>query len=207
MYTLIASRGAGSAIVEAALDIAGLPYSIREIDPWTSQADSDLLRSYNLLGQVPTLLMPDGSVMTESAAIVLHIADRAPEADLAPAGGDAARPWFLRWLEFFVASIYPTFTFGDEPSRWVSDEAAQRELRERTDRYREELWQVVEAGVAPAPWLFGDRFSALDLYVSAMTRWRPRRAWFQEHCPKLHTVACAVDGDPRVAKAWARNFS
>jgi GST-like protein len=39
-----------------------------------------------------------------------------------------------------------------------------------------------------------------------MSHWRPRRAWFAEHCPKLHEVALRVDGDPRVAGVWARNY-
>lgn len=206
MHTLLASRGAGSAIVEAAFAVAGLPCQVENLDLWETGADRDRLKAYNPLGQVPVLLLPDGAVMTESAAMVLHIADLAPEAGLAPPPGDPARPAFLRWLEFVVASIYPTFTFGDDPARWVPDGTAAQALRASTDAYRESLWQVVEAGIAPAPWLLGTRFSALDLYVSVMTRWRPRRAWFAERCPRLHGVALAVDADPRVAPVWARNF-
>ncbi len=190
-YTLLANPGTGSAIVEAALELAGLPYAIETVDPWTAGASRERLRALNPLLQVPTLLLPDGSVMTESAAMVLLVADRAPAAGLAPATDDAARPAFLRWLIFLVGSLYPTFTFGDDPSRWVGDAAARDQLEEALD---------------PAPWCLGATFSALDLYVGVMTHWRPRRAWFAEHCPVLHRVAQAVDGEARLRKVWARNF-
>jgi len=38
--------------------------------------------------------------------------------------------------------------------------------------------------------------------VGVMTHWRPRRAWFAEHCPKLHAIAMAVDADPRLRPLW-----
>ena len=205
-YTLLASPGSGSAIVEAMLALSGLPHAIETMDPWTAGPSRERLRALNPLVQVPTLLLPDGSVMTESAAMVLHILDRRPDAGLAPAAADAARPAFLRWLLFLVASLYPTFAFGDDPSRWVSDAAARDELRRQTDACRQSLWRQMEAALAPAPWCLGGRLSALDLYVGVMTHWRPRRAWFAEHCPKLHRVALALDGEERLRPVWARNF-
>ena len=205
-YTLLAHPGTGSAIVEAALEFAGLPYAGEVVDPWTAGVSRDRLRALNPLLQVPTLLLPDGSVMTESAAMVLHVADRAPAAGLAPAAGDPARPAFLRWLIFLVGSLYPTFTFGDDPSRWVGDATARDQLRRSTDEYRQAMWRQLEEAVDPAPWCLGATFSALDLYVGVMTHWRPRRAWFAENCPRLHKIALAVDGKARLRPVWARNF-
>jgi GST-like protein len=67
------------------------------------------------------------------------------------------------------------------------------------------LWGIVEEA-AGAPWFLGDRFSALDIYVAAMTRWRPKRPWFAEHAPRLHAIALAADAEPRLAQVWARNY-
>ncbi len=55
-------------------------------------------------------------------------------------------------------------------------------------------------------WFLGERFSALDVYVGIMTHWRPGRAWFAEHCPRLHAIAEAVDRLPALAPVWAANF-
>jgi GST-like protein len=206
MYTLIGAPGWGSAIAEALLELSGLPYRVEDIDTSKPPAESKRLTAANPLAQVPTLLLPDGTVMTESAAIALHIADRAPAANLVPPPGDAARDAFLRWLVFIVANVYPMYTVGDDPSRFVSGEAAQKELRASTDAYREKSWRIVEANIAPEPWFLGTRFSALDVYVKVMTHWRPRRAWWPANCPKLMSVALAADKEPRLAKVWQRNF-
>ncbi len=57
----------------------------------------------------------------------------------------------------------------------------------------------------PAPWFPGNEFSALDIFISVMSRWRPGRAWFARHCPKLYAIGCAVDA--RLTPVWKRNFS
>jgi GST-like protein len=206
MYILIGAPGWGSAIAEALLELSGLPYQVEDIDTTKPPAESKRLVAVNPLAQVPALLLPDGTVMTESAAIALHVADRVPAAGLVPPPGDAARDAFLRWLVLIVANVYPMYTVGDDPSRWVSTEAAQKELRASTDAYREKSWRIVEAAIAPQPWLLGTRFSALDVYVKVMTHWRPRRDWFKANCPKLTSVALAADKEPRLAKVWQRHF-
>lgn len=143
--------------------------------------------------------------MTESAAIALLIGDLAPEAGLVPPPGNAGRPSFLRWLITLVAAIYPTFTYGDEPQRWVPEGGPAEALRERTNGRREALWQMLEAAFSPDPWLLGKQVCALDVYVCVMTQWRPRRAWFAEHCPGLERVGRAMDGLPALAEVWRRN--
>lgn len=205
-YLLLASKGTGSTVVEAALELSRLPYEVEELSCSTLGPGSDRLRALNPLGQVPALVLPDGSVPTESAAIVMHIRARAPGVGLVPPADAETRPMFLRWFFFFVGAIYPTFTFGDEPERWVRDPAAGQQLRESTDRHREEMWLYVEGQISPEPWLIGAEFSILDIYVWVMTHWRPRGAWFAEHCPKLSAIALAVDGRSELAAVRARNF-
>ena len=207
MYTLIGAPGWGSVIAEALLELSGLPYRVEDIDTTKPATESKRLTALNPLAQVPTLLLPNGAVMTESAAIALHLADRAPATWLAPPPGDSTRDAFLRWLVFIVANVYPMYTVGDFPARFVSGEAAGKELRASTDSYRDKSWRIVEANIAPSPWFLGARFSALDVYAKVMTHWRPRRDWFKENCPKLMSVALAADQEPRLAKVWQRNFT
>ncbi len=199
-WRVLGCKGWGSAIVEAALTVANVPYEREEI-----AADPDRLREallpYNVLAQVPTCVMPGGEVMTESLAIVLHLDEVVPAAALLPPPGDPARREALRWLTFLVAAVYPTFTYGDLPKKWSCGD----ELRRSTDAHREALWKYLD-GVARGPWFLGERQSAIDLYLGVMTRWRLRRAWFDAQCPKLAAIAHAIDRDPRLAAVWAANF-
>jgi GST-like protein len=82
-YVLIGSEGCGSVIIELAMLKAGAEFELEEIPYLEPGPDRDRLLELNPLGQVPTLIMPDGDVMTESAAIILHLADAFPDAQLA----------------------------------------------------------------------------------------------------------------------------
>jgi GST-like protein len=202
-WRVMGCRGCGSAIVEAALVLAKIPYDREEVNYETKEGH-DQLAKLNPLAQVPTVLLPDGTVMTETAALVLYIDGLVPELSLIPAVRDPLRRELLRWLMFLVAAVYPTFTYGDDPKKWVGD--AGDRLRQSTDEHRKSLWRLVE-GAVRGPWFLGETPSALDLYVAVMTRWRPRREWFAEHCPRLYKIATAVDDDPRLKSVWATNFS
>lgn len=206
-YHLFARPGWGSVIVEAQLAALGLPYEIEDVPDLfeSGQARRDFAR-HNPIAQVPTLRLPDGTLLTESAAITLHLADATGRDDFVPAPDHPARPAFLRWLVFLVANVYPTFTYADDPKRFVhGDEAAAAAFGKTVDDYRCRLWGVVEAA-AGAPWFLGERFSALDVYMATMTHWRPGRKWFDEHAPALAAIARRAGADERFLAVWKRNF-
>jgi len=204
-YALYARKSWGSAIAEAALTLAGVDFDLvdargapaRRIPP---------LEAVNPLGQWPTLVCPDGFVLTESAAIVFHLGDIAPAAGLVPRARAAERRAFLRWLQVIVGAIYPTFTYADYPARYVSGARARKELVESIQQRRKDIWLGIEAAIEPNPWFLGQRFSALDIYVAVMTRWGPRRRWFAQHAPRLTAVARAADAHEALRSVWQRNF-
>jgi len=207
MYQLFGRKGWGSALTELQLAWYGLPYRLEEVgDLFTSEAARQELAKVNPVAQLPTLVLPYGTVMTESAAITLHLAEAAGSAELVPPPGDPTRPQFLRWLVFIVANIYPTFTYADDPSRFVTGEAAQKAFRDSVDAYAIRLWRMME-DAAVGPWFLGERFSAIDIYLAVMTRWRPRRPWFAEHAPRLSASALAAEAQPKLAEVLARNFA
>ena len=72
-----------------------------------------------------------------------------------PAPQAPERGKFLRWLVFIVANIYPTFTYADDPARFVSVSAARDPFRAATDAYAQRLWRQVDSQ-AGSPWFLGD---------------------------------------------------
>lgn len=201
MWRIMGMKGCGSAIAEAVFTLAEIPYEREEHDYDSTEGKAALLAK-NPLAQVPTVIAPDGGVLTETAAIALHVDELAPRAQLLPPAGDPLRRDAQRWLVFLVAALYPTFTYGDNPARWGGGD----ELRRATDAHREALWRHLES-VAAGPWFLGARRSVLDVYVSVMTRWRPGRAWFADACPTLSAIAAEVDRDPRLSRVWDANFA
>ena len=204
-YTLWGRPGWGSALVEAQLDWYGLPFAYEPVGDLFKDPDAKArLEKVNPLAQVPTLVMPDGSVMSESAAITLLLADITGSDSLVPAPGAKERAAFLRWLVFLVANIYPTFTYADDPARFVSVSNARDPFRAAADAYAQRLWRQVESA-AGAPWFLGERFSALDIYIGVMTRWRPRRGWFETETPRIFAIARKADQRPELKETWRRN--
>src|SRR5688572_18628341 len=204
---LFGEPGWGSAIVEAQLVWYGLDYDFERVGDLFKPADADArarLAAANPLAQIPTLVLADGTVLTESAAITLLLAERMEQDSLVPRAGDAARAPFLRWLVYLVANVYPTYTYGDDPKRFVDGDDAQRSFNDHVENYRKKLYTLLE-GAAGAPWFLGERFSALDLYLRVMNRWRPKREWFAAHTPRLAAIADRAEQLPQLAACWRRN--
>lgn len=203
---LYGEPGWGSAIVELQLGWYGLDYRFERVGDLIASAESRAaLAPVNPVAQVPTLILEDGRVMTESPAITLLLADRTGRDDLVPGPAAPERADFLRWLVFFVASIYPTYTYGDDPARFVPEPAGQEGFRLAVDAWRERLYRVAEAA-AGSPWFLGERFSALDVYAAVLTRWEPGPDWFRREAPKLRASGAAVRGLPALAVIARRNF-
>jgi GST-like protein len=206
MYSLFARAGWGSVLVEAQLAWYGLEYQVQAVgDLFKEPHARDQLLLANPIAQIPTLILPDGTVMTESAAITLLLADMTARTDLVPGASEPKRAQFLRWLIFIVTNIYPTFTYADDPARFFSDEVGRSSFRANVDAYAKRLWGIMEAA-AVGPWFLSDRFSAVDIFIATMTQWRPQRPWFAVHTPKLAAIATRTDALPKLASVWERNF-
>ncbi|NIV16910.1 MAG: glutathione S-transferase [Woeseiaceae bacterium] len=203
---LYGEPGWGSALIEAQLDWYGLDYEFEAVgNLFKSDEARDKLTEINPIAQVPTLVMDDGSVMTESAAITLLLAEQRNDDSLVPSAGSADRAAFLRWLIFIVANIYPTYTYADDPSRFVKAKEAQEGYKDTVHDWGKKMYLVLEEA-AGQPWFLGERFSAIDIYVCLMSRWEPGREWFEEHAPKLISIASATKQKDRLRNTWIRNF-
>ena len=122
---LYRSPGCGSAMVEAAFALADKPLDRFTASRWDSPDRLKALERVNPLGQVPTLVWPDGTVQTESIAILIEIALRYPEAQLLPSGLPE-RATALRWLLFLGTTIYASFNPRDFPERWLPESTQQK---------------------------------------------------------------------------------
>jgi GST-like protein len=211
-HHLLGCLGCGSAIVETLLNLAKIKYMYEEVDYGDGSPTRQRLLDVNPLGQVPSLVLPDGTVMTESLAIAFHVNDLRPEAGLVPPPDHPDRAKYLRWQVFLIAAVYPTFTYGDDTSRWVdNDESAGKLLRASTDDHRKRtmkwLNDAAEQDGTRGPWFLGDTFSTLDVYVAMMTYWRPGKKWYEKNCPKLIAIAKKAEENPVIAEMVKRNFS
>lgn len=205
---LYGAKGSGAVAAEAALRLIGEPYEL--IDAYTFDPDDpesgDKVLAANPMRQVPALVLPSGEVLTESAAILVWLAEAYPQARLAPAPGDPARGQFLRWMSFVSAAIYSLYWVKDTPARLAPDPAAQPVLVERVLDRIAECWGMMDGQVSPGRYILGDELTVLDLYVNVVSRFRPRRERFYQVAPKMADCVRRVDADPRLAPLWAERM-
>jgi GST-like protein len=203
-YILYGAAGSGAVAVEAALRIAGQPYELVESVTWDEDhpESGDRVLAANPMRQIPALVLPGGEVMTESAAILIRLAELHPAARLAPGPNEAPRGQFLRWMAFVSSAIYALYWVKDDPSRLAPDPAAQGPLEARTLERIAQCWGIMESQVSPGRYILGDELSALDLYVATVSRFNPRRERFYEVAPRMGETVRRVDADPRLVELW-----
>lgn len=206
-FTIFSALGSGGVPVEAAMTLIGLPFEVVEAPTWEGEAEQAKVAAVNPLKQIPALVTPEGETITESAAILIWLADRFPAARLGPTIDDPARAQFLRWMTFIPASIYSLFWVRDDPSRLGGpDPEVQTRIKAATAERILDCWRMMESQITPGRYLLGDELSVLDLYVTVVSRWGPRRVRFYEAAPRMSEVVKRVDADPRLAGFWAERF-
>ena len=207
VYTLYGAPGSGATPVHAALTLIGAPVKAIDVAPWEGEAEREKLIPVNAMRQVPVLVLPSGEVMTESAAILIWLADRYPESGLAPGIDDPRRAQYLRWMCFIPAAIYSMYWVRDEPSRLTADPQAEAVIEARTAERIAECWRLMNTQMPRGTrYLLGEHISMLDLYVTVVSRWTPRRTRFYREAPRMADVVRRVDTEPRLAQFWASRF-
>jgi GST-like protein len=199
-FVVYGAVGCGSAAVEAALTLIAAPFRIEEV-PFKALAGGA-----NPMAQVPSLRLPGGELMTESAAILIWLADTYPASQLAPALHSPARPAFLRWMAFVSSAIYSLYWLKDDPSRVAADSESQAFLKARLSDRIAACWGIMEAQIHPGRYLLGDNLSVLDLYVTVVGRWTPREPLHQTVAPRIGEIIRRVESDPRLSALWAERF-
>ena len=207
-YTLYGDLGSGAFSAEAALAEAGAPYEFSLVSLERGEQKQPQFLAINPSGKMPALRLPEGDIVTESAAILLTLADHFPQAKLLPPPGSPERARAYRWLLFMAGEIYPFVEIVDYPERFARDDVEIDRLRAvARERVRERLLLVER--IATGPFILESGFSLLDIYAAMFSRWGGTlgRDWRDEHLPLLTALAERVATRPAIAPVWQRHFA
>jgi GST-like protein len=206
MFKIFGAVGSGSVPVEATLTLLGIPYEVVEAVTWEDEAARKLVETVNPLRQVPALVLPSGEVMTESAAILIYLADLHPEAGMAPGLDDPKRAQYLRWMVYVSAAIYAFVWIVDDPTRILAGKEQALPAIDRIHDRRADCWRIMDEQIAPGRYILGDDLSVLDLYVAVVSRFAPGRVRFYKSAPKMAEIVRRVDANPHLKEFWAKRF-
>jgi glutathione S-transferase len=138
----------------------GAPYRMELVSFDKGEHKKAGFLAVNPMGKLPALVHR-GTVVTEAGAICAYLADAFPAAGLAPAPGAAERGTYYRWMFFGAGCVEPALM-----DRMTSRPAPPRPSSNGYGCY-EDTVNTLEKAVTPGPFILGDRFSAVDVYVGS----------------------------------------
>ncbi len=202
MYHLYFTMESSAMGCHAALEEIGADYALHHVD-LTAERTRDYL-TLNPLGKVPTLIdeRDDGErlVMYQSGAILLYLADRHPEAELAPPPGSVGRGMCYQWLSFFGEMLQASYMMSYYPERFTTDAEGREAVVAKGAKWITEYLSLVEGALIPGPYILGQTFSVCDLYLHTCSRWNPPDYPRFADFPSLARNAALVEARPAVQR-------
>ena len=204
MLTLYGSEGAGSVAAEALLTHLGTPFELKLLDLEAKEEESAEFLAINPRGQIPVLVLEDESILTESLAIMFHIADSNPSSGLIPEVGSADRAQVYRWMSFLGTNVYEGFLrlFYADTYTTGSDTAG---VEESADQYLHSAFEIINKALDGKPNMVGDRVGICDFYLAMLLTWYPDQAKLYEMYPNLQRTLENVLALEGVRKVFAVN--
>jgi GST-like protein len=207
MLTLHGARCSGSAAVECALRHGRLPYRLVEGATWEPSPGYEALKTLNPMAQVPTLVLEDGSALTESAAILIHLGLTHPKSGLLPADA-TQRAHAIQGLVFIAANLYSLISIIDYPARYTTATTKPAHERVRAGaRARLHVHWERFADMFPAtPWLSGHAPGALDYLACLVSRWSGARAHLAQSRPATAELLARIQELPHAKPVFAQHW-
>lgn len=187
--------GACSLAANIVLREAGIPFELVKVSHHGHKTpDGAELKEINSKDYVPTLVLDNGEVLTENAALLPYLADLKPEAKLLPAVGTLERYRVSEWLSYVNSEVHKGFSPLFNKS--ASDEVKQYARTALTKRIG---WLADHFG--SKQYLVGDRFTIADAYLFVVLGWAPLVHFDLSPWPNLQTFRERIGARPHVVEA------
>ncbi|WP_448192319.1 glutathione transferase GstA [Azospirillum sp. sgz301742] len=189
--------GACSLASHIVLRESGLPFDLVKVDLAAKKTEDggDFL-AVNPKGQVPTLGLPEGGILTEGPVILQYVADQAPAKNLLPAHGSLERYRVLEWLNFIGTEVHKTFSPLFRPTTPDAFKAIAKDNLAAK-------FAVLDARLAGNAFLAGDAFTVADAYAFTVVSWAKPMGIDLSRWPNLSAYMARVAERPAVGAALA----
>ena len=201
VYKLYGRSGSGSFAVQVALEEMGVKYE----RIWVGREPADVaqFRTINPTGRVPALVLPDGTTVFESAAMLIHLALAHPQSALAPPSGSGRHALFLQWMVFLSANVYEAALRIYYSARYTTRGEADADVvrKQGTEDFCTHLAFISQR---LGPFVLGSEYSIADAYLYMLASWYPgEKSELYARVPKLEAHAKLMAARPAVAKVEA----
>lgn len=204
MYQLYWAQETGAMAPQILLEEVGADYQ-RVITEAGKEMEADYL-AINPRGQIPAMVLPDGSLMTESAAIMLHIADSHPDSNLLPTLGSVERAQVYRWLFYAVANIYESDLRLFYSERFTTEANCADSIKQQAREDMDNAFDLLEQQLGDGPYLLAEQYSVVDPYLLMLVYWHENPPALLGRCPKLKRLCETVQQRPAVQRIWSQHY-
>ncbi len=153
-----------------ALEEAGATYETVRLDFKLNQQNSPEYLAINPKGRAPALVT-DRGILTETPAILAFIAQRFPEAQLAPFDDAFAFAQVQAFNSYICSTLHVAHSHRMRGYRWAREESSFADMRRTAPQAVGACYALIESGMLRGPWVMGDRYSVCDPYLFTMAQW------------------------------------
>lgn len=205
MYKLYWSEGTAAFGPQVVLEEADLDYQIIEIDLAAGENNAADYLAINPVGKVPALVLPDGQILYEAAAIMLYLAEHHRLDDLAPPADHPLRGLFLRSLFYLTNTVQNDYKQFYYPERYSTDPADGPRIKAKSVENLIANWRPVNDHLgANGPYHLAARFSLADIYVAMLATWFTPMGDLFETFPAIRRCYGLVSQRPAVRRCLER---
>jgi glutathione S-transferase len=206
VYKLYWAENSGALAPQIVLEECSADYAREIVDLDSGEETAKEFLAINPRGQVPALQLEDGTVITESAAIALHIADSYPQAGLSPPLASRERALVYRWLFYAAANLYEGVLRNYYSDRFTSVASQAEQVKESARKFIDDCWDLLESQIAEGPYFLGETYSVIDPYLLMLSNWHDDADALFRRNPKLKRLCAEVRARPAVAAIWSSHF-
>lgn len=203
MLTLYAATGTGSVAPQALLAHLDVEHRVQWVDYDAGAHHADDYLAVNPRGQLPALVLEDGTVVTESLAIVLYIAETYGSG-IMPPPGSSERALTYRWMAFGATNLYEGLLRILYPDTYTTSSDPEP-VKNSADAYLHNAFGILEREVGSRNCLIGDSPGIVDIYVAMLMTWYPDQEKLRDTYPGLSRVFDSAMGMTSVRKVFEEN--
>jgi glutathione S-transferase len=181
------------------LEELGQPYELAPVNLMKGEHKQAEYLKVHPLGVVPAL-QDDGFTMFESAAIIMHLADKFPEKGLAPAAGSRERAEYYQWIVFAMTEVEPPLIQILQHTRFLPEAERQPAMIEKASTRAKTVATVIQDRLQGREYIVGNRFTAADVVMGGVLNLANRLGQLGDH-PGLQAYVQRLLERPAAKKA------
>jgi glutathione S-transferase len=170
MFKLFYSPGSCALASHIALEEAAAEYTVARVDFSRSEQRSPEYLAINPKGRVPALVTDDGT-LTETPAILAYLAQRFPQAKLAPFDDPFAFAKIQAFNSYLCSTVHVAHAHRMRATRWADDPAAIEAMKRKVPESVGAAFALIENGMLEGPWVMGECYTICDPYLFTLAEW------------------------------------